>query len=276
MNNYKIKVNNESESREAQELFFELGYEWNGSGKEVVSWRLGLLFTKDFQGKNCLCYFDKDEDVMLDGWVGKELTLPELRDLVVLHRNDVNDATHSCDGMNGAAININGSWYGYNYFKNEWQLWDEIEDDEYKIIDLKPIQPESEQGLISGADALRALADGKDVEYWCENDPSIQKRWTPIKALNEYRLSYFLENKPRFEFRLKPRTITLNLEIPAPFEPKEGEEFFILAPLSVTGYTKVQGITTQALLDEYVKLGAWRTEEQVKQVVAALRRGIKA
>jgi hypothetical protein len=51
---------------------------------------------------------------------------------------------------------------------------------------------------------------------------------------------------------------------------------FILAPLSVTGYTKVQGITTQALLDEYVKLGAWRTEEEIKQVVAALRGGIKA
>jgi hypothetical protein len=30
------------------------------------------------------------------------------------------------------------------------------------------------------------------------------------------------------------------------------------------------------LLDEYVKLGAWRTEEEIKQVVAALRGGIKA
>ena len=28
MNNYKIKLNNEAESKEAQELFFELGYSW--------------------------------------------------------------------------------------------------------------------------------------------------------------------------------------------------------------------------------------------------------
>lgn len=28
MKAYKIRVNNEAESKEAQELFFELGYEW--------------------------------------------------------------------------------------------------------------------------------------------------------------------------------------------------------------------------------------------------------
>jgi len=260
MNNYKIKVNNEAESREAQELFFELGYEWNGSGKEVVSWRLGLLFTKDFQGKNCLCYFDKDEDVMLDGWVGKELTLPELRDLVVLHRNDVNDATHSCDGMNGAAININGSWYGYNYFKNEWQLWDEVEDDEYKISDLKPIQKSLEQGLISGADALRALADGKEVELRDK-----ENNW--VRANNHHLLGMFLGNA--FRFRIKPRTITLNVEIPAPFEPKSNELIWVLDSSTPLGYKSIVhhvGCTHFA---------CWRTEEEIKQVVAALRGGIK-
>lgn len=209
MENYKIKVNNEAESKEAQELFFELGYEWNGSGKEVVSWRLGLLFTKDFQGKNCLCYFDKDEDVMLDGWVGKEITLPQLRDLVAQSKN--------------------------------------------------------EQGLISGADAKLAWAKGEDL---------LIDTGTGFHDLTDnYYLAVFDRNSNKF--KRKPRTITLNVEIPAPFEPKEGEEFFILAPLSVTGYTKVQGITTQVLLDEYVKLGAWRTEEEIKQVVAALRGGIK-
>lgn len=64
--------------------------------------------------------------------------------------------------------------------------------------------------LISGKEALIALAGGEVVEYWCENDPSIQKRWTEIKRLDEYKLSYFLDDKPRFEFRLKPRTITIN------------------------------------------------------------------
>lgn len=71
--------------------------------------------------------------------------------------------------------------------------------------------------LISGKEALIALASGKEVEYWCETDPSIQKRWALIKNHNEYKLSYFLEDKPRFEFRLKPHTISINgIKVPAP------------------------------------------------------------
>jgi len=121
--------------------------------------------------------------------------------------------------------------------------------------------------LISGKEALIALANGEEVEYWCENDPSIQKRWTPIKALNEYKLSYFLENKPRFEFRLKPHTIKLNIEIPAPFEPKEGDVYWHISPVNECGYK------SKTYQEEFnsTQFGAWRTEEEIKQVVAALR-----
>ena len=122
--------------------------------------------------------------------------------------------------------------------------------------------------LISGKEALIALANGEDVEYWCENDPSIQKRWTPIKSLSEYKLSYFLEDKPRFEFRLKPRTITLNgIEVPAPFEPKCGDWYFYIVGENYCGYSKRQRI------DECIpgQFGCWKSEEEIKQVVAALR-----
>lgn len=131
-------------------------------------------------------------------------------------------------------------------------------------------QIQQEQGLISGADAKLAWAKGEDVQI-SHKHATLKKEWHDLYGT--LMLSAF--DSDMYEFRLKPRTITLNVEIPAPFEPKEGEEFFILAPLSVTGYTKVQGITTQVLLDEYVKLGAWRTEEEIKQVVAALRGWIK-
>ena len=121
--------------------------------------------------------------------------------------------------------------------------------------------------LISGKEALIALANGQEVEYWCENDPSIQKKWTPIKSLSEYKLSYFLENKPRFEFRLKPRTISINgIEVPAPFEPKVGEKYWFIADYTSYGYSDTQegtGINSS--------IGKWRTEEEIKQVVAALR-----
>ena len=128
----------------------------------------------------------------------------------------------------------------------------------------------NEGKLISGKEALIALANGEEVEYWCETDPSIQKRWTPIKALNEYKLSYFLENKPRFEFRLKPRTIKLELEIPAPFEPKGGETAYFLSTSNSCGYTYTDEFKGYGF-DSLIQFGAWRTEEEIKQVVAALR-----
>ena len=125
--------------------------------------------------------------------------------------------------------------------------------------------------LISGKEALIALADGQEVEYWCENDPSIQKKWTPIKSLSEYKLSYFLENKPRFEFRLKPRTITINeIEVPAPFKPKEGEEYWCFSTQTVLGYG--HNVYESERADRrFINMGAWRTEDEIKQVVAALR-----
>lgn len=207
MNNYKIKVNNEPESKEAQDLFEQLGFMWAGDYPENGDWYSHL-----YAEKSSCCHLP------IYVWNGlgdkfQEITLPQLRDIVSAHR--------------------------------------------------KP----TEQGLISGTDAKLAWAKGEDVEFHYADTI-----WAEIPSCAQ--LSIFDDEE--IKFRLKPSTITLNVEIPAPFEPKEGEEFFILAPLSVTGYTKVQGITTQALLDEYVKLGAWRTEEQVKQVVAALRGGIKA
>ena len=129
----------------------------------------------------------------------------------------------------------------------------------------------NEGKLISGKEALIALANGEEVEYWCESDPSIQKRWTSIKNLNEYKLSYFLENKPRFEFRLKPRTITINgIEVPAPFEPKEGEIYWCFSTQTVIGYGHNVYVSERADR-RFINMGAWRTEEEIKQVVAALR-----
>ena len=94
MENLKIRVNNEAESKEVQELFFELGYKWFSGGNQVqhlkqscsssfgylVAWS-SVCFTDVIQ---CGC---GNEDA-------KEITLPELRDLVVLKRNDATDCTH--------------------------------------------------------------------------------------------------------------------------------------------------------------------------------------
>ena len=125
--------------------------------------------------------------------------------------------------------------------------------------------------FISGKEALIALANGEDVQYnWVEN-PSIT--WMSVgEELKEFTLFEIMESKSRhgrFNLRLKPRTITLNgIEVPAPFEPKEGETFFYIDTRFALGHGSM---TCKKNYKEYEQFGAWRTEEEIKQVVEALR-----
>ena len=200
-NGYKIKVNHESENREAQELFFKLGYIWKtGLGTKNLD-------SKFLYAKNGILTIGFNSDTF-DYAENKEITLEELRKLVCRNEN----------------------------------------------------------GWISGADALIALVDGRKVECWPETDQSIQKRWTEIKSLDEYKLSDFLQDKPRFEFRLKRQTITLNgIEVPAPFEPKNNQQIWVLDTQALCGYKSIiHHIGCKHDL-------CWETEKQTQQVVAALR-----
>lgn len=90
MENLKIKVNTESESKEAQELFFELGCYWGESGKEYIDLSPYPCDIKKW-GNQQISYCHAEHHYI----DCKETTLPELRDLVVLKRNDVGDATHT-------------------------------------------------------------------------------------------------------------------------------------------------------------------------------------
>ena len=196
MENYKIKVNNEAESKEAQELFFELGCYW-ATGLGVKNLDAKFLYAKNNKITMGYC-----SDNFSDSG-SCELTLPQLRDLVAKSK-------------------------------------------------------QTEQGLISGADALRALADGKEVEYFTD-------KWVCCDS-KQLVVSWYLDDV--YKFRLKPRTINLELEIPAPFEPSECEEFYVLSSVQPNGYIRTH-------LKHHALLGAWRTEEEIKQVVAALREAIK-
>lgn len=116
--------------------------------------------------------------------------------------------------------------------------------------------------LISREDAKLAWANGKKLqiantivgEDFYDMDDS-------NTTLNIFDLDFY-------QFRLKPCTITINgIEVPAPFEPKEGEKFWHLYPSMGRGYN----FTTSIDSDHYEQFGAWRTEEEIKQVVSALR-----
>ena len=112
--------------------------------------------------------------------------------------------------------------------------------------------------LISGKEALIALANGEDVEY-LEDDNKwnlIDKEFVVISALLDCKL------------RLKPRTIYLNgIEVPACGDDYKPHTFmFVLNSLEPCEYSKI-------ILDESDEIPPywWKTEDEIKQVVAALR-----
>ena len=111
--------------------------------------------------------------------------------------------------------------------------------------------------LISGKEALIALGSGKEVEY-----KSIDG-WGDASLIHAFE---FLDNN--YEFRLKPRTITINgIEVPAPFEPKDGDRVWFICDDNDFGYAK-----SESYGDDIKSFyGWWRTEEEIKQVVSALR-----
>ena len=116
--------------------------------------------------------------------------------------------------------------------------------------------------LISGKEALIALANGEEVLWRTKNNAEVKsfRKQTPD-------LDLVLIGDCNYRFWIKPRTITLSLEIPAPFEPKEGEKAYRLAPAIPCGYTEFYFGEDE---NEW-QFGAWRTEDEIKQVVAALR-----
>ena len=114
--------------------------------------------------------------------------------------------------------------------------------------------------LISWKEALIALANGKEVEYLYETE------WESVTG-NQILITALTGDK--FKFRLKPRTITINgIEVPAPFEPKKDDEFYHIWPKHECGW----GLCNYSGgYEHHAQFGAWRTEEEIKQVVSALR-----
>lgn len=160
MENLKIRVNSEAESKEAQELFFELDYKWFSGGNQVqhlkqscsssfgylVAWSSGC-FTDVIQ---CGC---GNEDA-------KEITLPELRDLVVLKRNDVGDANYKTNY--GTQCYITGEDV-YAFQDNKWFLSEMQHKD---ILDMiKPIEKPMKEYLRKNSNGTYSYIGTVRPEY---------------------------------------------------------------------------------------------------------------
>ena len=114
--------------------------------------------------------------------------------------------------------------------------------------------------LISGKEALIALANGEEVEFFHRDV------WDSIGEMIV--IDHFMSDK--FKFRLKPRTISINgIEVPAPFEPKEDCQVWIIDDGKTDNCRKYNYEVEGDKRNTFI--GMWRTEEEIKQVVSALR-----
>ena len=185
MQNYKIKVTPET-SAEVQELFFALGNSFTAPTNYDVN---SYLFIFSYScGKlthsNDVSNFNNSEN--------QEITLPQLRDLVVLKRNDVGDATHAGN------ITHNYKYYvGANVYTWEESGWHKS-DLTIETIENGGISSRLD-AQITWQDALRAVADGKEIQVWGIDD------WVNTNQHYEWSLYHFSQRK----FRIKPQTVTL-------------------------------------------------------------------
>ena len=144
--NYKVKVGSEAESKEAQELFVALGGEVRLDDRVgIVCLTEGKIYTDDIK------FYDAYGDC-------KELTIPQLRGMVVLKRNDVSDATHT-DGHYSFYVGKDKNYF-FSSCDKAWRgTWKNVEI-------LKPIERPMKEYLNKLEDGtyklvlLDSVADG--------------------------------------------------------------------------------------------------------------------
>lgn len=114
---------------------------------------------------------------------------------------------------------------------------------------------------VDGKTAFNAWYDGETVlvKYYM-ND------WKEFDPQDGYSIEVF--KSKNHKFMIKPKTIMIgDIEVPAPFQPKEDECFYVIDHDSKCGYIKISRLCHET----WVQFGAWRTEDEIKQVVSALR-----
>ncbi|HEO1785454.1 TPA: hypothetical protein VAM23_001960 [Acinetobacter baumannii] len=253
MDNYKIKVKDEAGSKEAQELFVQLGYS-NRQSK-----RFGFVYTQNGEiGCDSMEHWAYYNDLC------KELTLPQLRDLVVLKRNNVNDANYRSKSVLDGFYFKSCDGFFYFMFEGKWVRSTTNTDE-----GLEPITQPQDPALISGDVAL-ANVHKCTVQYLHDDEP--YGRWTTITdhLWSQYHLGMFLDPDTKFKFRFKPQTIKLELELPKPFEPEEDCHVYILDDGKTDGYRRYSYEVHGDKGNTFI--GIWRTEDEIKQVVEQLRK----
>lgn len=213
MDNYKIQVKDEASADEARDLFKKLGYHPDSSSYEpYVEW---VAVFEDGSGSFYSHNMNLDECV--------EITIAQLRDLVVLKRNDVKDKTHR--DKRDESIYLTSDKVIY-YWQGEWcksAINKSNDYENYIANSLTPITQLQDPALISGADVPALIKKGESVQFRSVFNVQGGGEWQDLdieRDEEEFSLGDLINT--RFEWRLKPQTIKLELEIPAPYKAKIG------------------------------------------------------
>lgn len=284
MNIYKMHVDSLDESKTAIQLFTQLGY----FKQQPQSLNYNFYIYANRNGT--LSFGDNLNTYNTNK--GKRLTIPTLQDLVVLHRNLPEDANYSLVVASDRPDfdifkSSEGVFYSFAENNQKWVICKSITEKTTGLKKLLPkgqpsgasaefktIKVEGLEGLVDGTAALTAALAGETVQISVE--PWEEKNWDTFNPLeDDLSTKVFFtgmsEGVQKVFFRIKPKTILINgVEVPAPFTPIEGDTFYYLNDGEECGYIKCEH--DWAFDPKDLIFGAWRTEEEIKQVVAALRK----
>lgn len=178
MKKYKIRVTPET-SGEVQKLFFELGCSWSSNINQPKYLNDRFLYTE-----NGLISATNDYGIFIDS-AAKDITIHELRDMVVLKRNDVGDATHV--GRSGSEFYRGLKDYFFNGIE-----WVESQLDDTSKLFLEPIEYNRQ---ITWQDAYIAMANGQEVQVWIADGD----RWETINHYDNWSIAELAQEKLRLE-----------------------------------------------------------------------------
>lgn len=169
MQNLKIKLNSESEAEEVKRLAVKAGY------------KLDALFGRKWSSEFCYLLLCEDmsagfgNEIMADG--DKPLSIGELRDMVVLKRNDVNDATHEDkDDPEFKYRLIDNNWYVITDGNPVWRK-DSIDLNEAPLF-IKPIEKNMKEYLDKKPDG--------SYELIVSSGGCVDRDWIEIPELSQF------------------------------------------------------------------------------------------
>ena len=129
--NYKIRVANETESKEVQDFLKESGYKRPYANFVLHN---GWVCISDKKQIMCVCESQAGSEID----IYEEIKFNELRDMVVLKRNDTSDATHE-NSHGQSLLKVSNGWF-FNTLLDVWEWNGEYLG--YQPIKLKPITKE--------------------------------------------------------------------------------------------------------------------------------------